>query len=97
METIIQQAIKAHRKKDLKEAEKLYREIIKTEPKQPDANHNLGVLAIGEVAVIIAVATPHRKAAFKACEYCIDTLKETVPIWKREFFEDGDVWVAAHP
>ena len=44
METIIQQAIKAHRKKDLKEAEKLYREIIKTEPKQPDANHNLGLI-----------------------------------------------------
>jgi len=60
-------------------------------------HHRVGVLAIGEVAVIIAVATPHRKAAFKACEYCIDTLKETVPIWKREFFEDGDVWVAAHP
>jgi len=50
-------------------------------------HHRVGVLAIGEIAVIIAVAT----------EFCIDTLKETVPIWKREFFEDGDVWVAAHP
>lgn len=60
-------------------------------------HHRVGVLAIGEIAVIIAVATPHRKAAFEACEFCIDTLKETVPIWKREFFEDGDVWVAAHP
>lgn len=60
-------------------------------------HHRTGVLGIGEIAVIIAVATPHRKAAFEACEYCIDTLKETVPIWKKEIFEDGEVWVAAHP
>ena len=60
-------------------------------------HHRTGVLDIGEIAVIIAVATPHRKAAFEACEYCIDTLKETVPIWKKEIFEDGEVWVAAHP
>ena len=60
-------------------------------------HHRVGVLDVGEVPVIIAVATPHRKAAFEACEYAIDTLKETVPIWKKEIFEDGEVWVAAHP
>lgn len=60
-------------------------------------HHRVGVLQIGEIPVIIAVSTPHRKAAFEACEYCIDTLKETVPIWKKEFFEDGEVWVSAHP
>ena len=60
-------------------------------------HHRVGTLAIGEVAVIIVVATPHRAAAFEACQYAIDTLKETVPIWKKEFFEDGEVWVAAHP
>ncbi len=60
-------------------------------------HHRTGCLNIGEIAVVIAVATPHRKAAFEACEYAIDTLKETVPIWKKEVFEDGDVWVAAHP
>lgn len=60
-------------------------------------HHRTGLLAIGETAVIIGVATPHRKAAFEACEYAIDRLKETVPIWKKEFFEDGEVWVAAHP
>lgn len=60
-------------------------------------HHRVGVLGIGEIAVIIAVATPHRKAAFEACEFAIDTLKETVPIWKKEIFEDGEVWVAAHP
>lgn len=60
-------------------------------------HHRVGTLQIGEIPVIIAVSTPHRKAAFEACEFCIDTLKETVPIWKKEFFDDGEVWVAAHP
>ena len=60
-------------------------------------HHRVGTLAIGEIAVIISVACPHRKAAFEACSFAIDTLKETVPIWKKEFFEDGAVWVAAHP
>lgn len=60
-------------------------------------HHRVGTLRHGEIAVIIAVSTPHRKASFEACEYAIDTLKETVPIWKKEFFEDGEVWVAAHP
>lgn len=60
-------------------------------------HHRLGKLEIGEIAVVIAVATPHRKAAFQACEYAIDTLKLTVPIWKKEFFEDGEYWVSAHP
>lgn len=60
-------------------------------------HHRVGILSIGEIAVIIAVSTPHRDAAFEACQYAIDTLKETVPIWKKEIFEDGEVWVAAHP
>jgi molybdopterin synthase catalytic subunit len=60
-------------------------------------HHRTGVLGIGEIAVIIAVSTPHRKASFEACEFAIDTLKETVPIWKREVFFDGESWVAAHP
>ncbi|MDX1666830.1 MAG: molybdenum cofactor biosynthesis protein MoaE [Saprospiraceae bacterium] len=60
-------------------------------------HHRVGRLEIGEIAVVIAVATPHRRAAFEACQYAIDTLKETVPIWKKEIFEDGEVWVAAHP
>ena len=60
-------------------------------------HHRTGLVKIGEEAVVIVVASPHRKAAFQACEFCIDTLKETVPIWKKEFFEDGEVWVSAHP
>ena len=60
-------------------------------------HHRIGVLDIGEIPVIIAVSTPHRHAAFEACQYAIDTLKETVPIWKKEIFKDGAVWVSAHP
>jgi molybdopterin synthase catalytic subunit len=59
--------------------------------------HRKGDLQIGDAAVVIAVSTPHRKASFEACEFIIDTLKEVVPIWKKEIFEDGAVWVAAHP
>jgi molybdopterin synthase catalytic subunit len=60
-------------------------------------HHRTGVLQIGEVPVIIAVSAAHRDAAFSACRFIIDTLKETVPIWKKEIFEDGEIWVAAHP
>jgi molybdopterin synthase catalytic subunit len=60
-------------------------------------HHRVGTLKIGEAAVIIGVAAAHRGAAFAACQFAIDTLKETVPIWKKEIFEDGEVWVAAHP
>jgi MoaE-MoaD fusion protein len=54
--------------------------------------HRLGRLEIGETSVFIAVSAPHRAAAFDACHFAIDTLKRTVPIWKKEYFEDGAVW-----
>jgi molybdopterin synthase catalytic subunit len=54
--------------------------------------HRLGRLEIGETSVFIAVSAPHRGAAFEACRHAIDTLKKTVPIWKKEYFEDGAVW-----
>jgi molybdopterin synthase catalytic subunit len=60
-------------------------------------HHRVGKLIPGEAAVIIGVATPHREAAFSGCKQAIDVLKETVPIWKKEVFTDGEVWVAAHP
>lgn len=60
-------------------------------------HHRVGVLDISDVPVVIAVSTPHRAAGFEACQFIIDTLKQTVPIWKKEIFEDGEVWVAAHP
>ncbi len=55
--------------------------------------HRTGRLEIGETSVVIAVSAPHRRAAFEACEWAIKELKRTVPIWKKEFFEDGEVWV----
>ncbi len=54
--------------------------------------HRLGRLEIGETSVLIAVASAHRGAAFEACRWLIDTLKKTVPIWKKEYFVDGAVW-----
>ena len=54
--------------------------------------HRLGRLLIGETSVLIVVASEHRAAAFDACRWLIDTLKRTVPIWKKEYFEDGAVW-----
>ncbi|HEY7351103.1 MAG TPA: molybdenum cofactor biosynthesis protein MoaE [Ktedonobacterales bacterium] len=55
--------------------------------------HRIGRLEIGEASVIVVVATPHRAQAFEACRYAIDTLKTTVPIWKKEVAEDGEEWV----
>jgi len=55
--------------------------------------HRVGRLEIGEASVLIAVAAAHRGDAFEACRYAIDTLKHTVPVWKKEHFEDGEVWV----
>jgi molybdopterin synthase catalytic subunit len=59
--------------------------------------HRVGQLAVGELAVVIAAAAPHRPEAFAACRHAIDTLKETVPIWKKEFATDGACWVDEHP
>jgi MoaE-MoaD fusion protein len=59
--------------------------------------HRLDRLEIGEISVLIVVASAHRAAAFDACRWLIDTLKRTVPIWKKEYFEDGAVWAAGEP
>jgi molybdopterin synthase catalytic subunit len=60
-------------------------------------HHRTGSLNIGQTPVIVAVSSSHRGVAFEACEFCIDELKKSVPIWKKEFFADGEIWVAAHP
>ena len=59
--------------------------------------HRLGRLIVGETSVLIVVASAHRGAAFDACRWLIDTLKKTVPIWKKEQFEDGAVWADGEP
>ncbi len=59
-------------------------------------SHRTGVLQIGEIAVVIAVSTPHRGESFAACQYIIDRLKEIVPIWKKEVATDGETWIDSH-
>ena len=58
-----------------------------------EIEHRIGELQIGEASVVIAVGAPHRAEAFEACRFIIDALKTTVPIWKKEFYEDGAVWI----
>ena len=58
--------------------------------------HRIGRLEVGETCLIVAVSAPHRQAAFAACHYAIDRLKETVPIWKKEVWEGGEAWVEGH-
>ncbi|MFN6088052.1 MAG: molybdenum cofactor biosynthesis protein MoaE [Cyclobacteriaceae bacterium] len=60
-------------------------------------SHRVGTLNIGDVAVVVAVSTAHRKESFEACQFIIDSLKQTVPIWKKEVFDGGEEWVSAHP
>lgn len=88
----------AYEKMALSEMAKIAAEATEKWPvKKMAIHHRVGSLSVGDIAVIIAVSTPHRKASFGACQYAIDTLKLSVPIWKKEIFEDGEVWVAAHP
>ena len=82
----------------LAEMDKIVKQAFEKWPVQKALiHHRTGVLQVGEVPVIIAVSAAHRAAAFEACRYIIDSLKQTVPIWKKEIFEDGEVWVASHP
>lgn len=59
--------------------------------------HRTGTLKPNDIAVVVAVSCGHRKESFEACEWIIDTLKQTVPIFKKEVFENGEEWVSAHP
>ena len=95
---VLRLEFEAYEKMALAEMEKIAAQALEKWPVQKLLiHHRTGVLAVGEVPVIIAVSAAHRDAAFEACRYVIDTLKQTVPIWKKEIFEDGEVWVAAHP
>jgi MoaE-MoaD fusion protein len=55
--------------------------------------HRLGHMDIGECSIVIVIASAHRGPAFDACRFAIDTIKEIVPIWKKEFYEDGEIWI----
>jgi len=95
---VLQLAFSAYKPMALKEMQKIAEIALdKFSIHKMAIHHAEGMLQIGEVPVIITASSKHRKAAFEACEFAIDTLKETVPIWKKEYFEDGEVWVNAHP
>ena len=95
---VIRLEFEAYEPMALSEIEKILAQAAEKWPVQKAlVHHRTGVLEVGEIPVIIAVSAAHRAAAFEACRFIIDTLKETVPIWKKEIFEDGEVWVAAHP
>jgi len=82
----------------LKELESLIAEAIgRFQIRDAAVVHRLGRLEIGEISVLIVVTSAHRAAAFDACRWLIDTLKKTVPIWKKEHFEDGAVWADGEP
>lgn len=82
----------------LNEMEKLAQEVLERFAiRDVRVVHRLGRLEIGEASIAIVVASAHRAAAFDACRWLIDTLKKTVPIWKKEHFEDGAVWADGEP
>ena len=97
-ENVVRLEFEAYAPMALSEMQKIADEALRKWPILKVAiHHRTGRLEIGEIPVIIAVSASHRQAAFEACQYCIDTLKETVPIWKKEIFENGETWVSAHP
>ncbi len=96
--TVLRLEFEAYEPMAISEMRKIAEQVKARWPAEKVAfHHRVGALQPGEAAVIIAVSTPHRQASFEACQYAIDTLKQAVPIWKKEIFEDGEVWVAAHP
>ncbi len=81
----------------LKELEKIRAEAMQRWPLNGMAIvHRVGRMEIGESSVFIAVSSAHRKDAFEACRFAIDTLKTTVPIWKKEHYQDGEVWIEGY-
>jgi molybdopterin synthase catalytic subunit/molybdopterin converting factor small subunit len=88
----------AYQEMALRQMQALAQEAIATHGvRQVAMVHRLGRLEVGETSVLIAVASAHRAQAFEACRWLIDTLKKTVPIWKKEHFEDGAVWADGEP
>ena len=88
----------AYREMALAQMERLAEEAIeKFGVRDVALIHRLGRLLVGESSVLIVVASAHRAAAFDACRWLIDTLKKTVPIWKKETFADGAVWADGEP
>ena len=77
----------------IKKLKQICEEIIEKWDVKVSILHRIGKLEIGEVSLIVATGSPHRKEGIQACEYSVDRIKEIVPIWKKEFFEGGSIWI----
>jgi molybdopterin synthase catalytic subunit len=88
----------AHETMALRQMERVAAETKRRFPEITEVGvwHRVGTLAIGETSLLVAVASPHRKEAFEACHWCVDRVKEVVPVWKKEYWADGSAWVEGH-
>ena len=97
-EEVVSLEFEAYENMALKEMKKIAKEAqAKWKLNTVLLRHAVGAKEIQEPVVVVGASAAHRDACFKACRYLIDTLKERVPIWKKEIFDDGEVWVSAHP
>jgi molybdopterin synthase catalytic subunit len=97
-ETVVGLEFETYRNMAMKEMEKIAMEAIgKWKLNKVVIRHAIGAKKIEEPVVVVGASAPHRDACFEACRYLIDTLKERVPIWKKEIFKNKTVWVSAHP
>ncbi len=97
-EEVVSLEFETYRKMALKEMGKIASEAIeKWELNKVIIRHAIGLKKVEAPVVVVGASSAHRDACFEACRYLIDTLKETVPIWKKELFENKTVWVSAHP
>ena len=97
-EPVISLEFEAYKSMAIKEMAKIIDQAAEKWPlNRVVMRHAVGLKKVKEPVVVIGVSSAHREACFEACRFMIDTLKETVPIWKKEMFKDKSVWVSAHP
>tara|TARA_R110002050_G_scaffold118625_1_gene236084 strand:+ start:9831 stop:10247 length:417 start_codon:yes stop_codon:yes gene_type:complete len=97
-EAVISLEFETYKAMALKEMEKIATEAVeKWQLNKVVIRHAVGIKQVEEPVVVVGASSAHRDACFEACRYLIDTLKERVPIWKKEIFSNKSVWVSAHP
>lgn len=97
-EEVISLEFETYKAMALKEMEKIAAEAVeKWQLNKVVIRHAVGIKKVEEAVVVVGASSAHRDACFEACRYLIDTLKERVPIWKKEIFSNKSVWVSAHP
>ena len=97
-EEVVSLEFETYKKMALKEMDKIATEaVVKWDLNKVIIRHAVGLKEVEVPVVVVGASSAHRDACFEACRYLIDTLKKTVPIWKKECFENKSVWVSAHP